>query len=95
MLWTSSNPLYNPVVFREAVAPVLGEAAMAHSPRNLRWKASHAVPQMILNKQGFPACPICNRPVDLESAKADENGHAIHEECYLLRLRMEQQGKSA
>ena len=32
-------------------------------------------------------CPICNQPVSLESAKTDEHGLAIHEECYLVKLK--------
>jgi hypothetical protein len=31
-------------------------------------------------------CPICNKPVKLETAKSDEGGKAIHEECYLSKL---------
>lgn len=33
-----------------------------------------------------PACSICNEPVDLETAKTDECGRAIHENCYVLKL---------
>jgi len=36
-----------------------------------------------------PLCPICNKSVDLKDAKADENGFAIHEECYVLKVRLE------
>jgi hypothetical protein len=31
-------------------------------------------------------CSICNKPVALETAKADEVGQAAHDECYLLKL---------
>jgi hypothetical protein len=34
------------------------------------------------------SCSLCNDPVDLRTAKADEYGKAIHEECYVLRMRM-------
>lgn len=34
----------------------------------------------------LPICPICSEFVALESSKADENGKAIHEECYLLKI---------
>jgi len=34
----------------------------------------------------FPTCSICNEPVEMESGKADEDGHAVHEECYLHKL---------
>ncbi|HEV2400306.1 MAG TPA: hypothetical protein VGS27_25435 [Candidatus Sulfotelmatobacter sp.] len=36
----------------------------------------------------LPFCPICNKPVSLETAKADEHGRAVHEECYLLSLKL-------
>lgn len=31
-------------------------------------------------------CWICGNAVDLESCKADENGIAVHEDCYCLRV---------
>jgi hypothetical protein len=31
-------------------------------------------------------CPICQLPVPLETAKTDEKGRAIHEQCYVLKL---------
>jgi hypothetical protein len=31
----------------------------------------------------LPLCPVCNKPVALESAKVDADGRAIHSECYL------------
>jgi hypothetical protein len=37
-----------------------------------------------------PLCFICHNPVELEISKTDENGHAVHESCYLLRLRQRQ-----
>ena len=33
-----------------------------------------------------PACSICKEPVELETAKTDECGRAIHENCYVLKL---------
>jgi hypothetical protein len=35
-------------------------------------------------------CSICERPVSLESAKADEYGRTIHEECYALKMKLKQ-----
>jgi len=29
---------------------------------------------------------MCNTPVPLNSAKTDEDGNAIHEACYLVRI---------
>ncbi|PYX48693.1 MAG: hypothetical protein DMG79_11230 [Acidobacteria bacterium] len=34
----------------------------------------------------LPSCPVCRKPVRLESAKEDESGRAIHEGCYLIAL---------
>jgi hypothetical protein len=31
-------------------------------------------------------CSICDKPLALESAKTDEVGQAIHDECYLLKI---------
>src|SRR5215471_14908046 len=32
-------------------------------------------------------CPVCHQPVSLESSKTDEKGRAVHEECYVARIR--------
>ncbi len=37
-------------------------------------------------KPQFPVCSLCNEPVEVETAKTDENGRAIHEECYVLKM---------
>ena len=29
-------------------------------------------------------CSLCNKPVDLKTAKTNEEGKAVHEECYAL-----------
>ena len=36
-----------------------------------------------------PACAICDKPVPLEIAKADEDGQSVHEQCYVLKLMRE------
>ena len=33
-----------------------------------------------------PICFVCKQPVRLEYAKTDENGKAVHEDCYLQHL---------
>jgi hypothetical protein len=40
-----------------------------------------------------PLCSICNRQVPLEKAKTDEHGLAVHEECYVLKLRLKHAGE--
>ncbi|MGA2391141.1 MAG: hypothetical protein ABSF97_19435 [Candidatus Sulfotelmatobacter sp.] len=34
----------------------------------------------------FPGCRICHRPVDLRSSNTDEDGQAVHEQCYVEKL---------
>jgi hypothetical protein len=31
-------------------------------------------------------CAVCGREVNLRSARSDERGQAIHEECYVTRM---------
>ena len=33
-----------------------------------------------------PICSMCNLPVPLNDAKTDEDGNAVHENCYLTKL---------
>ena len=40
----------------------------------------------IFQLKPLPVCPICNLAVALEAAKTDEDGRAMHEDCYLLKL---------
>jgi hypothetical protein len=32
------------------------------------------------------SCAICRKPVELEAAKTDEQGRAVHEDCYWANL---------
>jgi hypothetical protein len=50
---------------------------------------NNANPGVVPMRPRLPVCPICNKTVPLETAVIDENGHAMHEECYLLKLRRE------
>ena len=36
-------------------------------------------------------CAICGKPVPLESAKADEEGHTVHEQCYVRKMQGKRQ----
>lgn len=40
-------------------------------------------------------CSICKNPVAVETSKADEYGHAIHEDCYILKLQLFQSSQSS
>jgi hypothetical protein len=35
----------------------------------------------------FPLCAICREPVDLRIAKTNDEGEAVHEECYLMQMK--------
>ena len=35
-------------------------------------------------------CRICDKPVAIETAKSDAAGRAVHEECYALKVKLEQ-----
>jgi hypothetical protein len=39
--------------------------------------------------QWHPVCVICRESVKLEECKADENGRAVHEECYVSKITRE------
>ena len=43
-----------------------------------------------IHKLRLPRCAICNKPVELETAKTDENGKAVHGDCYAARLRLKE-----
>jgi len=42
-----------------------------------------------ISKPQLPLCSICNKPVDPETAVADQDGKPVHEECYVLKMRLE------
>jgi hypothetical protein len=45
----------------------------------------------LTNPQEFtPTCPLCNKEVLLETCKADEQGRAVHEDCYAQKITLHQ-----
>jgi hypothetical protein len=40
-----------------------------------------------------PLCSICNKPLDPKIAVTDQDGKPVHEECWLLKARLEQATK--
>jgi hypothetical protein len=38
-------------------------------------------------RRHFPICPICNEIVELTSSMTDDNGKAIHEDCYVEKTK--------
>lgn len=49
--------------------------------RPLAQKAPKSQPDVV-------RCSICNQPLSLESAHSDEYGAPVHEECYVLKIRL-------
>jgi hypothetical protein len=37
-------------------------------------------------------CHLCNESVNLQTAKSDENGKAVHEECYIQKTLLQKLG---
>lgn len=40
-----------------------------------------------------PLCGVCGKPVQIESAKTDGIGRAIHEDCLVLKMKLEHASK--
>ena len=40
-----------------------------------------------LSAAKLPICSECQEAVSLEAANTDEDGHAVHEGCYLAKLK--------
>ena len=55
---------------------------MSLSPQN--------VPEKFKRKSSPLLCRICGKPVAVETSKTDGGGKAIHEDCYVLKLKLEQ-----
>ncbi len=51
-------------------------------------RLKQAGPQFEQGAFELPRCILCDNLVLLGSSKTDENGKAVHEECYLLRMRL-------
>jgi hypothetical protein len=58
---------------------------MSLSPQNI-WERFRRKPLP-------PVCRICGKPVAVEISKTDEDGRAIHEDCYVLKIQLEQASK--
>ena len=44
---------------------------------------------MALTKITSITCWICGKEVSLGDCKIDEHGHAVHDECYVMRMKFE------
>jgi len=49
-------------------------------PLELAKRAAEAVTPALIS------CSICGKPVVLEKCKIDEDGHAVHSDCYFHKL---------
>jgi hypothetical protein len=38
-------------------------------------------------KTKLVVCALCHKPLDLETAKTDEDGQAVHAECYFQKVK--------
>lgn len=48
---------------------------------------------MALTKITSITCWICGKQVSLHNCKIDERGHAVHEECYVARMKLEAEAR--
>lgn len=53
----------------------VGNVSMSQSPQDVSQ-----------NKRPL-LCPVCGRPVAIENSKTDEDGAAIHEDCYVVKVK--------
>lgn len=51
------------------------------------------VSEKVRRKPSPPYCRICGKPVAVETSKTDEDGKAIHEDCYVLKVQLEHASK--
>jgi anti-sigma regulatory factor (Ser/Thr protein kinase) len=64
---------------------IVALSAATASPR-LGYCYPMTVPTIHRGTQQLPGCSICDCPVPLETSNTDENGQAVHEECYVLKV---------
>ena len=60
---------------------------MLTSKRQALLKRIFWSPPFVPDTSTGPICSICNKVVVLENANTDESGAAVHEECYVSRLK--------
>ncbi len=49
-----------------------------------------------MGSRPFPEirCALCSNPVQLETDPTDENGQAVHEECYVKKVARAEQSRA-
>jgi hypothetical protein len=66
------------VVVREIIAALELKSGRLHQ----------SGPQLVQPASEITRCALCDKPVPLDISKTDERGKAVHEECYLLKMRL-------
>jgi len=51
------------------------------------FRLASLLPRIFRPKPPTLLCAICNKPVPIETSQTDEDGQAVHEHCYLEKLR--------
>jgi hypothetical protein len=51
-------------------------------------RLKQAGPELVRNASELTPRILCSDPVPLDNGKTDEDGKAVHEECYLLSMRL-------
>ena len=41
---------------------------------------------VVILQNPAPICPLCGKPVTLETSNTDSNGAAVHEHCYAAKI---------
>jgi hypothetical protein len=62
--------------------PLALRNVMSLSPQNVSQRFKGKSPPLL--------CRICGKPLAVETCKTDDGGKAVHEECYVLKLKLEQ-----
>jgi hypothetical protein len=47
-----------------------------------------AVGELSASNAALVLCTLCDDPVQLENCKIDENGKAVHQDCYVAEMRI-------
>ena len=47
-------------------------------------------PQELSKNKGPLLCRVCDKPVAIGNSKTDEDGSAIHEDCYVVKVKRKQ-----
>ncbi len=50
--------------------------------------------ELLRARTSLAHCAICGHPVELERCKTDEDGDAVHEDCYVAKLLQPAQAKA-